>query len=130
MGHSLGGCLSAFIAADSSPTIIYDGICFVAPYFDVYDRRLLDKLEPVVKMIYKVTPDKKVNIADRAPKRHLEQWMNDPINQGSTASPHNIMQNIKVMRDIKEKGIMTSNYTPSLVIRGGKDTVVCNKAIQ
>ena len=56
MGHSLGGCFSSFIAAESKQ--IYDGICFVAPYFDVYDRRLLDKLEPAVKMIYKVTPNR------------------------------------------------------------------------
>ena len=71
MGHSLGGCLSSFIAADHSSSLIYDGLCFIAPYFDVYDRRLLDKLEPIVKMIVKVTPDKKINIQDRPPKRHL-----------------------------------------------------------
>ena len=80
MGHSLGGCLSALIAADNSSPIIYDGICFIAPYFEVHDRRLLDKLEPIVKMMVKVTPDKQINIRDKPPSRHLEQWMNDPIN--------------------------------------------------
>ena len=91
MGHSLGGCLSSFIAADNSPSLIYDGTCFIAPYFDVYDRRILDKLEPVVKMIYKITPDRLINIQDKPPKRHLEQWMQDPINLSATASPHNVI---------------------------------------
>ena len=80
MGHSLGGALSSLIAADHSSSLIYDGICFIAPYFDVYNPRMFEKLVPLVRMAVKVTPDKKINIRDKPPKRHLKQWSDDPVN--------------------------------------------------
>ena len=58
LGHSLGGLISSFISADLSSKVVFDGICYVAPYFDVYDRTTLNKLEPMVEMMNKVTPNK------------------------------------------------------------------------
>lgn len=43
------------------------------PYFDVYDKQLLEKLMPAVQMFKSVSPDKSIKLPGKH-KKHLEEF--------------------------------------------------------
>jgi hypothetical protein len=48
----MGGLLSAFIAAQQDTSSIkFTGMCVAAPYFDLYDKEMLNKLKPIISLI-------------------------------------------------------------------------------
>lgn len=37
---------------------------------------------------------------------HIEEWMSDPLNIGSYASPHNILENLKAIKRLESERIL------------------------
>mmetsp|Transcript_29971 Transcript_29971/g.45831 ORF Transcript_29971/g.45831 Transcript_29971/m.45831 type:complete len:127 (+) Transcript_29971:791-1171(+) len=78
MGHSMGGLLSTTIASlQPQLKVKYSGIILAAPYFKLHSavQNKIDQLQPVVKMMVKVTPNKLLPFEDSLrKKKHLHEW--------------------------------------------------------
>jgi alpha-beta hydrolase superfamily lysophospholipase len=128
MGASMGGLTSAFIAADEASNLKYDGAVFVAPYLGLYDTAMLEKMRPIVDMLKAVSPNKALPL-NHPRKKHLEEWLGDSLDLGGSVSPHNIEVNDRAFAALDQERIFERVTTPSLILRGGLDTVVSNDKI-
>jgi alpha-beta hydrolase superfamily lysophospholipase len=106
------------------------GICLAAPYFQLKDRRLLDKLKPLTAVIEKLSPFKELPMGNGNDKLHLKQLRQDPMHFGSKISPNNIKVNESALNRFKSEEIVSKVSHPTLILTCGKDNVVCNKEIQ
>ena len=92
MGSSMGGLTSAFIAADETSNLKYDGVVYAVPYFGLYDKAMLEKMRPILDMVKAVSPNKALPL-NHPKKKHLEEWLGDDLDLGGSVSPHNIEVN-------------------------------------
>ena len=60
--------------------------------------------------------------------RHKREWFSDPMNLGWVISPHTLGVNLRAMATFRET--MPAPKCSTLIIRGGEDKVVSNKAIE
>ena len=104
----------------------------LTPFFELYDKSMIEKVRPLLQMMGKVTPDKLFPLkGSETPKMHMKEWNEDHLNLGFSITPHNILQNDKAMKLLDSENIFEKQTIPStLVIRAGKDKVVCNKKIE
>ena len=94
----MGGLISTFMAANQDTSNLkYDGVCVAAPYFDLYDKEMLNKLKAMVKVLNAVSPNKMLPFGGKNIKAHLQQWKGDELHLGDHISPHNILENEKAM---------------------------------
>lgn len=100
MGHSLGGMISTLIdSRQETANFKYDGHCMLTPFFDLYDKSMIEKVRPLLQMMEKVTPDKMFPMKGSEPsKMHMKEWHEDHLNLGFSITPHNILQNDKAMK--------------------------------
>ena len=81
-------------------------------------------------MFEKISPDKQLDMSDRKEaKLHLKEMKQDPLNIGSKITPSNILVNERGFEIIEKEKIFDKVETPTLVLKGGKDKVVCNNKI-
>jgi len=129
LGNSLGGLLAACMAAENH--MDYAGACLTVPYFGMKDKQLLERLRPVAQVMSRVSPNQSIPLRDGKPvKKHLQEWINDPLHLGTAVTPHNLVQNDAMMQRLASERIAERTTTPSLLIRAGGDDLVDNKAIQ
>ena len=124
----MGGLISSFISADESLKMNYDGAIYSVPYFDVHDKNMLEKMRPLVEMVKAVSPDKALPL-NWPSKKHLEEWLRDDLEQGSSISPHNLEVNDRAFAAFKQERIPERITNPTLILRSGLDKVVSNSKI-
>ena len=104
----------------------FAGVCLVAPYFALHDPRMMERLKPAIQMFGKVSPNKEIPMGEKVKKKHLEQVRSDPLYYGSTITPNNILVNDQAMQAFSADRIASKMKAPTLLVLGGKDTVVSN----
>ena len=65
-------------------------MCLAVPYYDVYDKKTLEKLMPAVKMFKTVSPNKTIKMPETK-KKHLFEFSAHEMNLGRNVTPHNIL---------------------------------------
>lgn len=65
-----------------------------------------------------------------SPKKHLKEWLEDPMNLSHQITPQNLLAKIQIMQTLDSNKIMEGIECSSLVITVGKDTVVDNNSTQ
>jgi acylglycerol lipase len=130
LGHSMGGLVSTFLAANQDTSNLkYDGVCVAAPYFDLYDKDMLTKMKAMVTMLNAVSPNKMIPFGSKSIKAHLQQWKTDEFYLGDHISPHTILENEKAMSVLKNEQTFSRVTIPTLILKCGLDKMVCNSSI-
>ena len=89
MGNSLGGQIATHLAVDHKD--FYQGAILTVPYFDMKNKRLLEKLQPFISAANLVSPDKSISMRLSEIRPHVKEWKEDPMNLGAQITPHNVM---------------------------------------
>lgn len=130
LGQSLGGLFSAFLSSNLQDWgMKYNGAIHAVPYYALHDSKNQEKLTPILQGLAKTSPNKQIPFNEGRSKKHLAQWMNDPVQLGGQITPSNLLHNIEVMERFNRLNVVGAIDTPTLVVVCGKDRVVSNSKI-
>jgi len=85
---------------------------------------------PILQMMTKVSPNKSIPVSSANRKKHLDDWESDQHFLGHQVTANNINANREATTHFSENNLAHQIVTPTMVIRSGKDKVVCNSATQ
>ncbi len=108
----------------------FNGTSLIVPYLGLSqkDQALIDSYKPIAKILNWVMPTYQFDIKKtRKIEKWLRNWADDPLYRGGEICAHNILLSENNLKHFNEK-VADKVRTPFLMVLGGKDTLVCNKA--
>jgi alpha-beta hydrolase superfamily lysophospholipase len=127
VGYSFGAKISTFMCASTNHC--YNGVVLVTPYFDVYDKEMLNQIG-ILSLAVKVTPNKLFPAPFQETQLYLQDWIHNGYWTGGMISPHTaMMTTVDSAKEFKSQNIMKKIAMPTLMIKSTRDHTVCGDAI-
>ena len=75
----------------------YRGNIQAVPYYEIHESVNMAKLSPILKGLHKIAPNRSIPFNEGKVKKHLSEWLKDPLNLSQQVTPHNMMLNLEIM---------------------------------